>query len=74
MLSLKNISKNIQENVKKMKAGPQNRRFPRVTCTRVSNALRWIKYLQQMMVIKLKECATQVQYGEKFQTWSHFIY
>ena len=60
MLILKNISKNIQENAKKMKAGPQNRRFPSVTCTRVSNALRWIIYLQQMMVIEIKKCATQV--------------
>ena len=53
MLILKNISKNIQENAKKMKAGPQNRRFASATCSKVSSATVWVKYPQQTIIIDL---------------------
>ena len=62
MLISMNISNIILENVKKIMAGPQNRRFASATCTTVSNTLRWSKYLQQHtenIILKLKKCTTK---------------
>ena len=37
-----------------MKAGPQNRRFASVTCSKVSSATVWVKYPQQTIIIEMK--------------------